>query len=75
MISTKAKYVKAVFKKLLSDVSLEIINDGDDQVAIEGVNILTEYYFIFRESHFEQQYKPRVDEIFKNAIENRISVS
>ena len=74
-ISTRAKYVKAVFKKLLSDVSIEIITDGDDQVAIEGVNILTEYYFIFRESHFEQQYKPKVDEIFKNAIENRISVS
>ena len=53
VISIKAKYVKQVFKKILCNVSIDIVNDSDDQVAIEGINILTEYYFIFRENHFE----------------------
>lgn len=74
-ISPKAKLVKKAFKTILHQPSIDILSDGDDQVAIEGVNILTEFHYLFPRRSFEEEYTPRVVDIFKNALENRISVS
>lgn len=75
VISKKAKLVKRAFKTIVHQPTLNILSDGDDQVAIEGVNILTEFHYIFPKHAFEEEYIPRIIDIFKNAIENRISVS
>ena len=74
-ISAKAKMIKRAFKTILLRPTIDILSDGDDQVAIEGVSILTEYYYLFPKSAFDDEYKPRIEDIFKNAIDNRICVS
>ena len=61
------------FDTVLQELTMEIFNDLDDQVALEGINIFTEYYFLFHELQFNDEYKPRLCDLLQNAIENRLS--
>lgn len=75
VMSEQAKQTKKAFKSTLFDITLEVLNDSDDQVAIEGIKVFNNFYFLFNKADFEDIYLPRVEEILRNAIENRISVS
>ena len=46
-VSGKAKQTKKAFKTCLKEVILELLSDGDDQVAIEGISVLIEYDYLF----------------------------
>ena len=74
-ISLKAKKTKKAFKTILKDLTREIISDGDDHVALEGMSIFVDYDFLFLKSCFVDEFKPRLEEILKSSVENRISVS
>ena len=73
-VSRRAKRIKKTFKTVLKEVTLEVLSDGDDQVAIEGISVLIENDYLFQKSSFEDELKPRLVEILNSAIENRISV-
>ena len=42
-----------VFRDPLQGIVMELMIDGDDQVAIEGVNILSVYHFLFERTQYE----------------------
>lgn len=43
-------------------------------MAVEGISILAEYDYLFQKSSFEDELKPRLEDILSNAIDSRISV-
>ena len=59
----------------MKEVTVEILNDLDEQVAIEGINVLANYDFLFSQVTMEDEFRPRLKEILNNAIDSRISVS
>lgn len=74
-ISERAKQIKKAFKSVLKEVTVEILNDLDDQVAIEGINVLSNYDFLFNKVTMEDEFRQRLGEILSNAIDSRISIS
>ena len=73
--STQARALITIFKSSVQEIVFELLADGEDQVSLEAINILTEFHFLFRTSHYEIQYKFKVEEVYKNALNNNVSLS
>lgn len=71
----RAKMTKKAFKIVLKEPTILLLADVDEQVAIEGISICSEYYFLFSEMTMVNEFTPRLEEVLCNAIDNRISVS
>ena len=52
MISKRIKSIKKAFKTILKDYIYEILNDDDDQVAVEAISILINFFYLFQERSF-----------------------
>ena len=54
---------------------IEILSDSDDQVAIEGLATICEYFYLFDKKVLREQFKPRVKEIYKSAVMAELMIS
>lgn len=59
-VSMIARQTKKAFKSTLKEITIEVLDDVDDQVAIEAINVLINFDFLFSRATMENDFMARL---------------